>query len=142
LACKEATDNFSTGENIYIKATTDPKSDVNAILYQGTSNKSIDIKQPIKLKDPGTYTIELTASKEGYKETVEKIELTVAKSSNTGALFNFLLIGFLVILIIGFVYYRLKKTKKKAGFEDLYEKYKDKQKYDELYKKYKKVKKR
>jgi hypothetical protein len=140
--CKETSASFGTGENIYIKATTDPKADVKAILYEGTSNRSIDITQPIKLKEPGTYTIALVASKEGYQETIQNIQLTVAKSSNTGTIINFLLIGGLIVLIAGFIYYRLKKTKKKAGFDELYEKYKDKQKYDALYKKYKKVRRR
>jgi hypothetical protein len=133
--CNQPSETFTKGEEIYFEVETDPAdADVTAVVQNG-GTETIDITEPFKLEEVGSYTIELTASKEGYSETTSELSFVVeAKSS---ALPKIIIIFLVIILVLaGFVYYRLKKTRKTETYEKLYEKYGRKKTYEDLYRKY------
>ena len=122
--CNQYSRTFTKGEKVYINVGTESDVDVSAVVYHDGESERIDLSKPYEPTEAGTYTVNITASKEGQK-TVETITFTV-EDKESDFLLKVLLIALFVIILTGFVYYRLKKTKKREKFDELYEKYKRK----------------
>lgn len=136
ISCSTPSNNtFQSGESVYLNIKKDSGTDVTAILYRPDGgSENLDLSKPYKPTQPGIYSVNITASKEGYKPSVQILRFAVLQG-NSGFLLKVVLIGVFLIILVGFVYYRLKKTKKKEGFDELYEKYRRKN-YETLYRKY------
>jgi hypothetical protein len=121
-ACSETSTIFYKGDSVYIKIDVDPSVNIKAdLVYDGVS-REIDITDPIKLKNEGTYTIKVTASKEGYLETIKEIDITAQpKSGNT--MIIIIVVGVMVLCVGGFVIWKIKKNREKKAFAKLYQKY-------------------
>lgn len=133
--CKQPEKNFVTGDKLYLNIEKEEGVDTIAfIAYNNGNPVRIDLSKPYALNNPGTYVVNVTASKEGYKKTIKELTLTVEKKSSN-LLLKLVLIALFILVLASFVYYRFKKTKKRQSFEELYEKYR-KANYSELYKKY------
>jgi len=138
--CNQVLDTLSVGEKIYLNVKTNPVSDIKAtIFYSDDSTKSIKTSQLFILEKEGTSVIELEATKEGYRNATFKTEINIVPKTGGGSVIKIIFIALFILIIVAFVYYRIKKTKKRQNFEQLYEKYR-KANYSELYKKYGKKK--
>jgi hypothetical protein len=140
INCNQVLDSLSVGEKFYLNVKTTPVSDIKAtIIYSDDTTKSIKVSQQFILEKEGTCVIELEATKEGYRNTTLREEINVEPKTGGGSVIKITLIFLFIIIVAAFVYYRLKRTKKRQNFEQLYEKYR-KANYGELYKKYGKKK--
>jgi hypothetical protein len=134
--CSQYSAVFGKGDSVYLDVKTDPSVDVSAsVYYNGEFQERIYPGQPYKPANAGIYTINITASKEGYTQVVKKLTFTVVDNTS-GLVVKVGLIVVFVLILAAFIFYRLRKTKKRQGFDELYEKYKKKQAYGELYRKY------
>jgi hypothetical protein len=140
INCNQVLDSLSVGEKFYLNVKTTPVSDIKAtITYSDDSTKSIKVSQQFILEKEGTCVIELEATKEGYRNSTFKEEINIEPKTGGGSAIKITLIFLFIIIVAAFVYYRLKRTKKRQNFEQLYEKYR-KANYGELYKRYGKKK--
>jgi len=131
--CSQPLETFTKGEEIYFNIETNPADAKVTAVVQGETG-TIDLTEPFIPDEIGSYTIELTASKEGYSETTSKLSFVVeAKSS---VLPKVIIILLIIGGIAGFIFYRLRKTKKTGTYQKLYEKYGKKETYEDLYRKY------
>jgi hypothetical protein len=138
--CTERSAVFEKGDNVYLDVNADPSVELSAsVYYNGEFLERIYPGSPFKPTKPGIYTINITASREGYVDIVKKLTFTV-EDNTSSTMIKVGLIVLFVAIIATFVIFRLRKTKKREGFDELYEKYKKRQAYKELYRKYRRRK--
>jgi len=122
---------FVKNENIYLDYSSDVENiDITAILiYPNEKTQQLTLPTSIKAEQIGTYELEVTASKEGYKTINKKIQFGVIKSeANIGEAFygrkikfdksylTYLLIGIMVLflsIIFLIIYLGSRRNKKK-----------------------------
>ncbi len=132
--CNQPLEAFTKGEEVYFNVETDPAdASVTAVVHNG-GTETIDLTEPFKPEETGSYTIELTASKEGYSEATSELSFVVEAKSGVSP--KIIIVILIILGLAGFIYYRLKKTRKTETYEKLYEKYGKKTTYEDLYRKY------
>lgn len=120
--CNELSSTFEKGKNVYLNVGTAPNADITATVSLNDEGEKqlIDVTQPFKPKKAGSYTIELTASREGYKETISRVEFTVIEGGGFPTKIVLAVLG--IAVLAGFiVFYR--NYRKNKEFEKLYKKY-------------------
>ena len=119
--CNELSETFVQGKKLYLNVETAPEADVTAIIILSSGEEqSINITQPFKPKEAGDYIIKLTASKEGYKDTISEVEFTVIKSGGFPIKIVLIVLG--VVILTGAIVFYINHRKNKQ-FEKLYQKY-------------------
>jgi archaellum component FlaF (FlaF/FlaG flagellin family) len=132
--CNQPLETFVKGEEVYFNVETDPAdASVTAVIHNG-GTETIDLTEPFKPEGVGSYTIELTASKEGYSETTSEVSFVVEAKSGVSP--KIIIVVLIILGLAGFMYYILKKTSKTKSYEKLYAKYGKKETYEDLYRKY------
>jgi len=77
-ACEEKTKTFAVGEDVYIEyssGVSDPV--INATLICPNETKQITLPYTMKAEQVGPYILDVTASKEGYKNASDSISFSV-----------------------------------------------------------------
>ena len=79
FSCSQESRVFISGENIYLNYSVSVENpDLKAILaYPDGTSKSISLPTSIKAEQIGTYELEITASKAGYKNATKKTQFGV-----------------------------------------------------------------
>ncbi len=128
-SCAEQAKVFIRNKNIYLDYTSDV-FDVNVVITLTNPNgqtKQLTLPTTIKAEQIGTYELEVTASKEGYKTITKSLQFGVIKSEASiksgfyeegffkeNKYLIYLIIGVAVIvLIMLIVYFKRRKRKKK-----------------------------
>ena len=118
--CENKSKIFLKNENVYIDYDSDVlnQSITAVLIFPDKTTKQIILPTSIKADQIGTYNLEVSASKEGYR-TIEKkeqfgaieedtnIEYSEPKAANNASLTNgvlYILIGIIIILIVFFIY--------------------------------------
>ena len=120
-SCLEKAKTFIKGSTIYLDydVGVSTPSVIAKLTYPNKHTKEISLPASLRAKQVGTYNLEATASKEGYKTIKNREQFAViGKETLQANLKNWLLIIGILIIFVGIVIFLIKLINKKQKIEN------------------------